>query len=677
MKKLLILTVIVLQNFISLAQGFDAGGITYLINRGSNPSSVNVTGRSGTQNSIVIPNTVTSRGVTYDVIRIEDNAFEFIASITSAVIGNNVTSIGVSAFDNNNLDELTIGNKVERIEDFAFSGNNLTSVTIPNSVISIGDDAFFRNKELTTLSLSDNITSIGRFGFFDCKLNSVTIPSGLTSIDGEAFGMNENATSLTVNSFLSTNIPTYDNFFVSGSTLANSKDERSNINLSILPGTEQAYNNAGWDLNSFKSVKFDFEGIQYEIISPTPTLPSVKILGRTEGNTNTEIIIPESITPGAISYNVTEVEDNAFLNDDLTNVNIPSTITSIGNNAFGIDPTAISITVTSTINTNIPTYNGFFVSKTGSSDPVDERSKIDLTVPSGTEQLYLDAGWLGFKSLTTPTTTFIADGLVYQVNTPLIPPTVTVIGRAETNTSTEINIPETVTNNGIMYNVTVVGDNAFAFQSPQTSSKILRSNITSAKLSTNARSNTIFSGNKLTSVTFPNTLTKIGDNSFSDNELSNIIIPNSVENIGQNAFSGNQITSVVAEGTTPPTLEPNSFQNNNGITLTIPAGTSQAYTNASWTTNTAINIVIENDTTLSTEDFSLNNLVSFIQSSSNIEIQAPSGIRLENYSIYSISGSNVQNGTTTIISTESLDTGVYILQNNFNKGILVEKIIIQ
>ncbi|MCL2382391.1 MAG: leucine-rich repeat domain-containing protein, partial [Treponema sp.] len=54
-----------------------------------------------------------------------------------------------------------------------------------------------------------------------------------------------------------------------------------------------------------------------------------------------------------------------------------------------------------------------------------------------------------------------------------------------------------------------------------------------------------FSGNQLTTVTIPNSVTSIGDGAFSGNQLTTVTIPNSVTNIGDRAFARNQLTSVV------------------------------------------------------------------------------------------------------------------------------------
>ena len=65
---------------------------------------------------------------------------------------------------------------------------NLTSVSIPNSVTSIGSYAFFNCSNLTSVSIPNSVTSIGNYAFSDCSnLTSVTIPNSVTSIGEGTF----------------------------------------------------------------------------------------------------------------------------------------------------------------------------------------------------------------------------------------------------------------------------------------------------------------------------------------------------------------------------------------------------------------------------------------------------------------------------------------------------------
>jgi len=167
------------------------------------------------------------------------NSSSYAPKITSVVIGNNVTSIGSSAFYNcTSLTEIyynainataegycfvnagkdadgivvIIGEDVTTIpkelfskaKNGGFSGNtesaNITNVVMGSKVTSIGDYAFYMCSGLTEITMSEKVTSIGKDAFGYCSsLTEITIPEKVTSIGKNAFEACGNLTKINFN----------------------------------------------------------------------------------------------------------------------------------------------------------------------------------------------------------------------------------------------------------------------------------------------------------------------------------------------------------------------------------------------------------------------------------------------------------------------------------------------
>ena len=259
---------------------------------------------------------------------------------------------------------------------------------------------------------------------------------------------------------------------------------------------------------------------------------SVTVIGKGafQGNSLTSVTLPNALT---------SIEEDAFRTNLLASITIPASVTTIGRNAFTTNSALVTVVSQST---NPATLLNF---------TFDDNSLIDLTVPNGSEQAYIDANWYGFKTVNSTDHTFTQNDIVYQI--------LDITNNDEVATydyvgaSTTVSIPASVTNSGSTYNVTTIGGVSFDY-------------------------------NSLTSVTIPNSVTTIGTAAFKNNSLTSLTIPASVTTIGTSAFENNyNLTTVISESTAPATLLSYTFFNNNwGIDLTIPANTSAAYSAAGW-----------------------------------------------------------------------------------------------
>ena len=123
-------------------------------------------------------------------IKIPNNAFSALTSITSFEIPSGVTTIGNYAFRNcSALTSVNIANTVTSIGEGAFRYcHGLHNVIIPDSVTSIGDYVFNGSKNLASVSLGNGLTMINPNVFNTCTgLTTVEIGSNVTSIGYGAF----------------------------------------------------------------------------------------------------------------------------------------------------------------------------------------------------------------------------------------------------------------------------------------------------------------------------------------------------------------------------------------------------------------------------------------------------------------------------------------------------------
>ena len=131
--------------------------------------------------SVTIGNSVTDIG---------SYAFIACAALKSVNIGNSVTSISYSTFAYcTALESVNIPNSVTEIGSNAFKNcRSLSSVIIPNSVAFISTYAFDGCTGLTSVEIPNSVTNIREGTFQDCiSLTSINIPNSVTSIGNWAF----------------------------------------------------------------------------------------------------------------------------------------------------------------------------------------------------------------------------------------------------------------------------------------------------------------------------------------------------------------------------------------------------------------------------------------------------------------------------------------------------------
>ena len=311
--KSLVLAAIGLLCSISVsAEDFEVDGIYYNITSDSE-KTVEVTYKGMDSyaeveysGSVIIPETVTYSGITYNVTSIGYEAFYWCADLTSVVIPNRVTSIGINAFS---------------------CCKSLTSVEIPNSVTSIGDGAFVSCSNLTSVVIPNSVTSIEGEAFAYCSnLTSVEIGNSVTSIGGDAFVYTA----------------WYDNqpdgvVYLENYLLGYKGTMPSNTSIEIKDGTLLIAGNAFVGCSNLTSVEIpnSVTGIGYGAFNYCSGLTSVVIPNSVTSIGDWAFSGCSGLTSVVIPNSVTSIASGLFQGcSSLTSVVIPNSVTSIEGAAF-------------------------------------------------------------------------------------------------------------------------------------------------------------------------------------------------------------------------------------------------------------------------------------------------------------------------------------------------------
>ncbi|OAV69663.1 hypothetical protein Barb6XT_00363 [Bacteroidales bacterium Barb6XT] len=144
--------------------------------------------------NVVIPSTVTNNGYTYKVTAIAGDAFQTATNLVSVEIPGSVKEIEnwiayKGAFSSlSSLKAVKFNEGLERIGVAAFWNTSLTDVTIPASVTEIANSAFSGVPVKTlTFVQGSKLKTINTFAFYAASLTNLVLPEGLDSIGEKAF----------------------------------------------------------------------------------------------------------------------------------------------------------------------------------------------------------------------------------------------------------------------------------------------------------------------------------------------------------------------------------------------------------------------------------------------------------------------------------------------------------
>jgi hypothetical protein len=455
-----------------------------------------------TLRSVSIPSSVTSMG---------SAVFSGCTFLGSATVDAQLTTIPASTFMNCPfLSNVTLPTTLLTIGSQAFRNTSFTSVDLPN-VLDIQAQAFFNNTAITTITApsatrvaSDAFTGCTAIRDYPASASTFTIAAGglLTAVSGGSvagrlnipMGVSTIAASLFLNqtTMIGVNFPT---------TLRN-------INSSAFSNTGIRDLTIPATVSSIGSNAFARSRSLSTITWPTTAISSIE-----QGAFRDTLVLQTAVIPpwmttvpnrmyvnGAgireidFQGNTTTIADFAFFGTAISSFSSPTSLITVGANAFVNCSTLTSVTLG-----NIQTISSFAFSNTGIGD---------LTLPASVSSLDSNAfrRCISLSSITWPATAIPSIGIdVFHTCTALqdavIPPWMT-------------SVPS------IFYNAS--GIKGIIFQGNPTSI-----------------ASYAFVGTALSSFSSPTSLTSIGGNAFQNiAQLSTVTLGNLPNFAGANTFSG-------------------------------------------------------------------------------------------------------------------------------------------
>ena len=227
------------------------------------------------------------------------------------------------------------------------AGKSDAEFVVPDGVTSIGESAFYRCHNLTSVTIPDSVTSIDSSAFYECKnLTSIIIPEGVTSIGASAFNGCESLTSILIsNSVRSIGRGAFYGCESLADVYYVGRTDWANINIienDLLQAATRYYYSEGQPTTSGYFWHYVNDAVTvWPLYVATTYSEGLEFTSNGDGTcyvsgigscTDSVVKIPPTSPDGDA---VIAIGDRAFSDYfNLTDIIIPDSVTSIGNRAF-------------------------------------------------------------------------------------------------------------------------------------------------------------------------------------------------------------------------------------------------------------------------------------------------------------------------------------------------------
>ena len=268
--------------------------------------------------AVVIPATLD--GV--PVGRINAEAFEKCRKITSVTLPDTVTEIGAYAFAYcYALKHIDFGSSLKTIGNYAFVSNALTSITLPESVTTVGYYAFDACTSVRTVTIGTKVSQFPWSALFASNsLETITVRPGNKTYHSANGCLIETATKKLIKAGSKGSIPD------DGSVTSIHNQAFRSVETIRIPSSVTLVEGLNFDtvktlyIDDWKSwCQIEFEQSYGNPLGYAETIyvGNVKFDGK--------VTIPSGVT---------EIKSHAFAESNVTEVSLPASVTTIGDQAF-------------------------------------------------------------------------------------------------------------------------------------------------------------------------------------------------------------------------------------------------------------------------------------------------------------------------------------------------------